>query len=442
MKNLLSLLCILLLAISCKTNSTTSKVKNSQELIITSDIDLFWKAYDKIIQTTDTTLQQKYLQELYFDKGSSGLDGIIKARNYTAAEYLRAINNYPLFWQSVRKNTLKAENISKELEYGIERLKRVYPNLKPTKMYFTVGALRTNGTAIDGMLLIGSELAMADTSTVASEFPKNFSYLKDYFKTNPIENIVALNIHEYVHTQQNTTGGYDLLSQALFEGVAEFIPVIALKKKSNTPAIAFGKANEKKVREIFEKEMFSPWYYNWIWNDNKNEFQVRDLGYYVGYAMAEKYYNQSENKQEAIKNLIELDYTSRENAENFIDKTGYFEKPLSQLRKEYEKNRPKVIAIEEFENNSQSVDREVTTITVVFSKKMDTRFRSFELGELGREHYPEFEKIEFSEDGKKLIFYPKQLDKNKTYQIVLEEGFRSKKYNLPLKRQLIEFKTK
>ena len=411
-------------------------------MIITSDIQLFWNAYDKISQTKDTTLQQKHLKELFFEKGSKGLDGIVRARNYTPQEYLQAINTYPLFWKSVRKNTFQAKKLSEELEDGIQKLKVVYPNLKPIKIYFTIGALRTNGTAIDGMLLIGTELATADTTTISSEFSERLTHLKNYFQTNPIENIVALNIHEYVHTQQNTIGGYDLLSQTLFEGVAEFVPVIALKKESKTPAIAYGKVNDKKIRSVFEKELFSPWIYNWIWNDDTNEFQMRDLGYYVGYAMAEKYYNEAENKENAIRELIELDYTNKDSVENFIDKIGYFEKSLSELRKEYENNRPKVISIKEFATTNQDIDTNLTKITIEFSQKMDIRFRSFGLGELGKEHFPAFEKVEFSEDGKQFSYYLKKLEANKTYQIILEEGFRSEKYNLPLKEYLIEFKTK
>jgi hypothetical protein len=40
-------------------------------------------------------------------------------------------------------------------------LKVVYPELRHAKIYFTVGAMRSNGTTLDSMVLIGSEFAMA-----------------------------------------------------------------------------------------------------------------------------------------------------------------------------------------------------------------------------------------------------------------------------------------
>jgi hypothetical protein len=407
--------------------------------IITSDIDHFWEAFDKITSTQDSAQQHAYFKELFLDKGSPGLDGIMRARRYTAEEYIDAINHYPKFWASVRDNTFKAKDLGGELDQAVRKLKEVYPDLKPAKIYFTIGALRTNGTVIDSMLLIGSELAMGDVNTVTGELPDNFSYLEAFFQNNPIDNVVPLNIHEYVHTQQNAVGGYDLLSQSVFEGVAEFVPVIALDEPSSTPAIAYGKANNEKVRQQFESEMFSRWFYNWIWNDMNNEFGVRDLGYYVGYAIAEKYYEQATDKKQAIKDLIELDYQNREEIEAFVDQTGYFSKPMAILKEAYEQSRPVVTGIQEFDNGSQQVDPGLRQLTIHFSKPLDTRYRSTGLGELGREHFPTLDSISFAEDGTSVTYHV-QLEPATRYQLLLEEGYRTPKA-ISVKPYLIDFRT-
>jgi hypothetical protein len=407
--------------------------------IVTSDIDHFWEAFDKITTTQDSAQQHAYFKELFLDRGSPGLDGIMRARRYTAQEYIDAINNYPKFWASVRENTFKAKDLGSELDQAVSKLKDLYPDLKPARIYFTIGALRTNGTVMDSMLLIGSELAMGDASTVTSELPDRFSYLDAFFQNNPIKNVVPLNIHEYVHTQQNAVGGYDLLSQTVFEGVAEFIPVVALDEPSSTPAVAYGKANNERVRAQFESEMFSRWFYNWIWNDMNNEFGVRDLGYYVGYAIAKKYYEQATDKKQAIKDLIELDYQNREEIEAFVDQTGYFSKPIATLKEEYEQSRPVVTSIQEFDNGAQKVDPGLQQFTVHFSKPLDTRYRSTGLGELGREHFPSLDSITFTEDGAG-VKYHVQLEPNTRYQLLLEEGYRTAEA-ISVKPYLIDFKT-
>ena len=410
--------------------------------IVTTDIDLFWEAYDQIIATEDTAQQRTYFQELYLDKGSPGLAGIIQARNYTADEYLEAIRNYPKFWNSVRTNTLKAKDIGKELEAGVVKLKKLYPDLKPAPIYLTVGALRTNGTVLDTMLLIGTELAMADSTVVSSEFPERLGHLPVFFQQNPIDHVVALNIHEYIHTQQNARGGYDLLSQSVFEGVAEFVPVVALGVPSATPAIAYGKANDDMLKARFAQEMFEPWIYNWIWNSLDNEFGVRDLGYYMGYAIAEKYYEKAPNKPLAIKELIELDYEHRDSIEAFVDRTGYFAQPIAELKATYEKSRPTVVEIQEFENGSTNVSPSLSQITLRFSQPMATRFRSTDYGPLGKEHFAAVDSITFSDDGNTVTYFIKGVEPNKKYQLLLEAGYRSKRGALPLVPYLVEFSTR
>lgn len=403
---------------------TIVKSQTENNAIITTDIDNFWNAFDKITTTKDTVLQNEYITKLYIEKGTIGLKNIMIARRYNAKSYIDAINNYPLFWNSIRQNTFKSKTISSELELGINKLKVIYPELKPAKIYFTIGAFKTPGTIMDGSVLIGSEMALGDENTISKEFPKELDYFSNYLKQNPNKEIVFLNIHEYVHTQQKAEGGYDLLSQSLYEGIAEFIPVIALSLKSPTPAIEYGKLNNKKIKNVFEKEMFSYWYYNWIWNDLKNQFKTRDLGYYVGYAIAEKYYNQSIDKKEAIKKLIELDYNNQVEFEKFIDETNYFSRSIKKLKNNFEKSRPYITNIKEFKNGQQTVNPNTTEITFEFSIKMDVRFRSMDFGKLGKDYYPKIIAAKFSEDGKS-VTYNVKLEPNKQYQMIVTDNYRN-----------------
>lgn len=433
MKNTLFIFLCLLTLTACESTDTAQNV-------LTSDIANFWEAYDQIKTTSDPQLQKTYLRDLFLDKGTPGLEAIMKARRYTAASYLDAINNYPSFWESIRDNTLKADQLAPELEMGIEQLRAIYPDLKPAKIYFTIGALKTNGTAMDDLVLIGSELAMADESAVTDDLPENFGHLRDFFDGNPSEHIVFLNIHEYVHTQQKTHGGYDLLSQSLFEGIAEFIPVIAMGKPSPTPAIAYGKANEEQIKEAFSQEMFSPFYNNWIWNSTNNVFGVRDLGYYVGYAIAAQHYEAALDKEAAIKTLIELDFEDPKEIEAFVEQTGYFSRPLAELKAAFEASRPKVSSLQPFENGSQTVDPNITAFTLDFSEPLDSRFRNFDYGPLGEDAVLMIrDLIDFSPDGTNATFEI-AMDPGKRYQIVVDQGFRTKG-GIPLQPYLIDFKT-
>jgi len=226
---------------------------------VTSDIDNFWKAYDKITSTKDSVQQYNYINQLYFDKGSVGLKAIMQARRYTDKSYIDAINNYPIFWKSIRINTLKSKQIAKDIEADVSKLKILYPTLRPSKIYFTIGAFKTGGTTTDSMILIGSEIAMADKKVITKEFPNSLSHLPTYFATNPIDHMGFNNVHEYIHTQQNTTVRNNLLAQCVLEGVAEFIAVKATGKLSTAPALKYGYAKEnfEKIRARFKTQMFN-----------------------------------------------------------------------------------------------------------------------------------------------------------------------------------------
>lgn len=431
-----ALLCGLLLLAG-----VSARGQNPQPAFVTTDIDHFWEAYDQITATKDTIRQYDLLNRLYIGKGSPGLRALMEVRDYTPKSYLDAIRQYPRFWQSVRPNTRKAAGLAREIDAEIVKLKKLYPALTPAPVYFTIGALRTGGTTQNGMVLIGSEIALADQHTVTSEFPKNIAEARNrYFATNPIHDVVLLNVHEYVHTQQKPMV-YNLLSEVLYEGVAEFVSVTATGKPSSTPAVAFGKANAARVMSRFEYDMFrANRQGQWLWSDQPNEFQMRDLGYYVGYAICEWHYQHAKDKQQAIREMIELDYANEAEVEKFADDTKLFSQPLSALYRTFEQQRPRIVGIRQFANGSQQVDPHLTQLTIDFSTPMDPNARGFELGPLGEEAALRVSKfIGFSEDGKSATFEV-ALQPNRRYQLAPSYQFRTPD-GLPLAMYLIDFRT-
>ncbi|MEO1626171.1 MAG: hypothetical protein AAFV25_13520, partial [Bacteroidota bacterium] len=282
---------LLVLLIACGRPTPSGK------FIETSDVDRFWEAYDQIATTQDSSQQLQAFNELFWDRASPGQQAMFQARNYTPQEYLQAIREYPKFWKAVRPNTHQSKEVSGDLERGIQQLRSLYPELKPAKIYFTIGALRSNGTTVDSMILIGTELAFSNAETPADELSERLSHLGDFFQTEPGRNIVFLNVHEYVHTQQSSTIGYNLLAQTVLEGVAEFVAEKALGVDSPNPQIAYGRENDERVKAAYVKEMFSPSFSNWLWNSVDNEFGMRDLAYYIGYKICEGHYQNASDSR-------------------------------------------------------------------------------------------------------------------------------------------------
>ena len=409
-----------------------------QQTIVGTDIDNFWIAYDKIVSTTDTVLQYQYLNDLYISKGSPGLVDMMSVRNYTAEDYLDAINNYPLFWPSMRENTKQYKNTYAEIEQNIFKLKAIYPSLMPSTIYFTIGAFSSNGTILNNHVLIGSELAFGDTTTVISEFPE---YRQQYFKVfEPKKNLALLCTHEYVHTQQKIPLD-NLLSYCIYEGIAEFVSCLATGKPSTSPAIAFGKTNTSLVANKFAADMFNGNIYDWMWGENSNELKIRDLGYFIGYEISERYYNAATDKQQAIKDLIELDYTNEDVVEHIVDQTQLLPKTLENLWADFELSRPKVLALQPFENNATNVQPGTTDIVFTFSQPVDVCCQGLDYGPLGAAAFTPIpiEHRNFSPDGKTWTI-KLNLEPGKQYQYVLSTNFRDAQGNR-LKPYLLDFTT-
>lgn len=404
----------------------------------TQDILQYWKAYDKIIQENDSARQASLLQLIYLDPASEGLKSLIRLRNYSLGEYVQNIRNRPQFWASMRAPMQNIQQQLPAIEKDIKKLKRIYPDLEAVPIYFSVGAFRTGGTTDGKMVLIGAEYSLAGPKVVTSEMP---AHIQNFFpEYKPWDNLGLLCTHEYIHTHQKESPG-NLLTDCLREGIAEYLSCLATGKKSNTPAIDFGKAHQQAVADQFVKDLFlMSNHYHWLWGENPNHLKVRDLGYYIGYEIAERYYKMAKDKKLAVKTLIELDLSDDAAVERIVDMVKFLPKPLNELSADYEKQRPTVTSIQPFANGSTYVKPGVIKITIVFSEQLNGYNTGIDLGPLGMAHFPKMNpKREWSADHRSITLEV-TLEPGKKYQFVVDNTFR-KEDGVRLKPYLVEFST-
>lgn len=295
-----------------------AKAQETQK-IFTSDIDNFWMAYDSIQKVKDFNQQLSIINDLYIHKGTKGLKAFMEVRNYNDTLWVKLIQLFPKFWNSVRPNTLQVQTKSDELERGVFRFKTLYPELKDANMYFTIGGLSTGGTTSNNLVLIGTEIAAADSLVDVSEF-KN-KWLQSVFKKQNINHIVFLNIHEYVHTQQkgNPT---NVLSASIKEGACDFMAELITEQTLSSQYLFYGISNEPEIKELFKKDMLTGNYNNWLSNGPQMG-EKADLGYFVGYKICKSYYETMSDKAKAIKTIVELNYSDEKYILEFLKKSNY-----------------------------------------------------------------------------------------------------------------------
>lgn len=288
------------------------------------DVARFWTAYDAVRAETSPEAQKAAFQRLYIDAGTPGLTAFMEAKGYTADAYLQAIRAYPAYWDSVRPRTALAAGALTRLEGHLERFRSLYPDLRPAGIYFEVGALRSAGTTQGDKVLLGVEMATGDENVDTSEMPAGLQrFFASYFASKPLENLDLLAVHEVVHTQQ-VGERPNLLAQAVYEGVADFVAEQVTGRMPDLAYVTYGPAHDAAVKAAFRRDMAGEDFSGWLYNSADNPFGVRDLGYYVGYAITRGYHERAPDKAAALKTMIELDYSDPEAVQTFVDASGYF----------------------------------------------------------------------------------------------------------------------
>lgn len=418
---------------------TSLTATKAQQNVFTQDIDNFWVAYDSIITTTDSLKQINFINTLYIDKGTPRLKAFMAARNYSPQLYVQLIKKLPKFWNSIRPHTLQVKSKVSDIEKSISKLRVIYPGLKNAKMYFTIGGLRSGGTTKDSMVLVGAEIATGDSTIDISEF--NSKWLAGVFKGQSADNLVALNVHEYIHTQQNGESN-NLLAQAIAEGACDFIAELIIGKPLKGSYITYGKANEAALKEAFKRDMFTTAFNRWLYNGNSAN-TVADLGYFMGYEICSHYYNNTADKKQAVKDIITLNFGDTAAVEHFLQKSGYYKEAINkqQLLQQFIAKQPRLINMEPFEDGDTLVSALTKQITLVFSGPMRSGY-SINMGDKGKEFFPLSGVVGFSAD-KTRFTANVDLKPGHEYEFVVTNRSFSSEHDYPLlKEYTIRFKTK
>lgn len=282
--------------------------------LVTSDIQNFWRAFDL---AKPENLAEVFDRE-YFTPGSPGLKDFTQLRIKDAKTLAATVNHLRKYYDSARASTLRIESMQPKIRASFYALKYLYPEAVFPDVYFLIGRLSSGGTTSGRALLIGAEMYGR-----TPEMPQEV--LNDWLKQvlSPVENVPAIVAHELIHFQQksplNLRG--TLLGQTIHEGSADFVGELICGSQINTHLHAYGNPREKELWNEFKPAMTGKDFSKWLYNGSASKDRPADLGYYVGYKIAEAYYQQAKDKQQAIKGILEIG-----DFEQFLKDSGYEKK--------------------------------------------------------------------------------------------------------------------
>jgi Predicted Zn-dependent protease (DUF2268) len=272
--------------------------------IITEDIDHFWAAYDSLSFAKTTEDSVAIVDRIYLGQATDGLKAFHDGDSTNLAlQYVETIRKYPKYWLSVRPMTQRAKTAKSAINRVFDTYEASIPKFRRTNVCFVIGFMNRGGTTDKDWIFIGTEMMAADSTVDKSD-------LSDWQKTcigldsGDLTQIVA---HEAIHTQQISTlePGYDSLLQCVIdEGVADFIPHLLLDLTINEKPFEYGYKNECALWQQLKADFTYNDTENWLYNGDRIKDKPADLGYFMGYRIAEAYYNKCTDKREALNTLL------------------------------------------------------------------------------------------------------------------------------------------
>ncbi len=281
--------------------------------LVSTDIDNFWEAHEAF--TENPNKADEIFRTLYFDKASIGLLDYYVSKIGSVESFVTNQKKKPEFYKAIKENTLKIDIYKKEIKDHLVKLKDLYPAASFPNIYFVIGKFNSAGTASDNGLLIG-----VDQISKSADIPTTELNLWEKNVYSESKNIPIIVVHELIHfLQDNMMKDTSLLSNAVQEGMADYIAYLCTGENLSKRQHDFAKNQELKIWEEFTKEMDLNKSENWIANgDQESDTKPADLGYYIGFKICEAYYEEAKDKKAAIAEMLSItDY------HDFLNKSKY-----------------------------------------------------------------------------------------------------------------------
>ena len=291
----------------------------AQAVFVTSDIAHFWAAYDAGgVNGTAAPFQTEYL-----DRASDGLRDFITLRSVTAANLAAMVRTYPRYFADIRTSTLRLASdvaLTARMRDGYVRMKDLYSPAVFPPVTFLIGRFSTGGTTSANGMLVGLEFYALGSATPTDELGQ---FQRD--NVRPLDSLPVIIAHEHTHILQARAGGItshstkNLLEQALLEGSADFIGELVAGSNINARLRDYAIPREAALWTEFKAAMHGTDVSQWLYNQGSaTSARPGDLGYFIGYRIAQSYYNRTSDKKAAVRAIIEA-----RDADLFLTQSGY-----------------------------------------------------------------------------------------------------------------------
>ena len=292
--------CLVLIgAVLALSGFTTTTLDPDKAEIVTSDVEHFWQAFDDAAKVPLAQRADVYTKE-YFDLGSQGFKDYIAQRRVTPANFTEHVEGSRAYYTEVRPYIRQVVDQKPVITAAFKRLKALYPDIKfPAHVYFVVGPQRGLGMNSPNGIIFATEMMATPPGTRYA-----------YNKVSPL--FVAFGVvHETIHFNQTFEPGdkATVLQGVVTEGTADFIASLAVQQpdiRQMTDRWDYGCAHEAALAERLMSDQDSTTFSPWLFDHTPATGWPPDMGYWIGYRIAQAYYAHAEDKTAALKSLLQV----------------------------------------------------------------------------------------------------------------------------------------
>ena len=287
---------------------------------VVEDVRRFWAAYDAGGRDGNAAV----FQTRYLDSASAGLRNFIDTRTLTAQSLIDVVYVYRPYYDALRPVSLAittSDPVFAEVRANYARIQQLYPGAFFPPVTLLFGRFNTGGTTGSAGMLIGMEFYGVDANAPLgglSAFARDnqFSLRTDF---------PPLVAHEHAHILQMAAGApgvtnkATLLAKALSEGGADFVGELSAGRATYRRKYAVWQARELEFWTEFKRDMQGTDERRWLYNQGSATTEwPGDLGYFMGYRIAQAYYAKATDKPTALKDLI-----AQRNPTSILQGSGY-----------------------------------------------------------------------------------------------------------------------
>jgi hypothetical protein len=290
---------------------TTTTTDPDKAEVVTTDVAHFWQAFDDAAKAPDAKRVEIFRKE-YFDRASHGLEDFDAYRHVTPESLAGYTRKHQATYTSLRPYIKQVVDQKPVIQAAFRKLATLYPGIKlPAHVYFVVGQQHGAGmNSPNGIILSADVLAT----------PPGTPY--DYARTTPA--FVPFGaVHETIHFNQTyqPDDNSTLLQSVIQEGTADFITSLVLQQpdvRQMTDRWKYGCPHEQALYARFVKEKDGTETKPWLYDHHPAPGWPPDMGYWLGYRIAQTYYDNAADKHAALTALLQVT-----DFQKLLDESGY-----------------------------------------------------------------------------------------------------------------------